>query len=213
MDALTGAEALAEVPQWVEWGVAGRALSGGEPSGDRHTIRQFVGGVLLGVVDGLGHGPEAADVAGIAVDTLEHYPEEPIVPLVRRCHEALRGTRGVAMSLASIDVVDGTMSWIAVGNVEAVLIRGEPEAVARSERIVLRGGVIGYQLPLLRASITAVQAGDTVVFATDGIRSDFADGLTPFGSPQLNAEEILAEYGKLSDDALVLVARYLGRGA
>jgi serine phosphatase RsbU (regulator of sigma subunit) len=210
MDALSRAEVVAQAPRWIEWGVAGKALGKDEPSGDQFSIRQFGGGVLLGVVDGLGHGLEAAAAAGIAVDTLEHHPEEPIVPLVRRCHEALRGTRGVAMSVASIDAVDGTMSWLAVGNVEGVLIRGEQEKVERSERILLRGGVIGYQLPSLRASITPVRAGDTLAFATDGIRSDFAEGLRPLGSPQGNAEEILAKYGKGSDDALVLVARYLG---
>jgi negative regulator of sigma-B (phosphoserine phosphatase) len=213
MGALSEAEVVPEPPRWIEWGVAGQALGKGEPSGDRFSIREFAGGVLLGVVDGLGHGPEAAAAAAIAVDTLEHHPEEPVVPLVRRCHEALRGTRGVALSIASIDAVDHTMNWLAVGNVEAVLVRGGRGVASGSERILLRGGVIGYQLPLLRASITPVRAGDMLVFATDGIRSEFAQALNPLDQPLQAAERILAEYGKDSDDALVLVARYLGGSA
>jgi negative regulator of sigma-B (phosphoserine phosphatase) len=210
MGALSSAEAVADAHRWIEWATAGRALGEGEPSGDQYVVRQFAGGVLLGVLDGLGHGREAADAADAAVDTLEQHPEEPIVPLVRRCHEALRGSRGVAMSLASIDSVDHSMTWIAVGNVEGVLHRRDAGAVVRWERLLLRGGVIGYQLPSLRASLTSVRTGDMLVFATDGLRSDFAEAIDPLASPRRNAERLLAEYARGTDDALVLVARYLG---
>jgi hypothetical protein len=52
--------------------------------------------------------------------------------------------------------------------------------------------------------------GDTLVMATDGVRSGFAADLPLHGSPQALADEILARDGKRTDDALVLVARYLG---
>lgn len=114
------------------------------------------------------------------------------------------------MSLASIDSVDHSMTWIAVGNVEGVLHRRDAGTVVRWERLLLRGGVIGYQLPALRASITSVRTGDMLIFATDGLRSDFAEAIDPLASPGHNAEKILAEYARGTDDALVLVARYLG---
>jgi negative regulator of sigma-B (phosphoserine phosphatase) len=210
MGALRSAEAVADAHRWIEWGTAGRALGDGEPSGDNHVVRQFAGGVLLGVVDGLGHGREAAAAAGIAVETLERHAEEPVVPLVRRCHDALRGSRGVAMSLASIDSVDNSMTWIAVGNVEAVLLRRDAGAAVKWERLLLRGGVIGYQLPALRASLTSVRAGDMLILATDGLRSDFAEAIDAQASPGRNAESILGGFSKGTDDALVLVARYMG---
>jgi hypothetical protein len=53
-----------------------------------------------------------------------------------------------------------------------------------------------------------MKEGDTLIFVTDGIRSGFARGLSTGDPPQLMANRILAEYGKGSDDALVLVARY-----
>jgi hypothetical protein len=49
-----------------------------------------------------------------------------------------------------------------------------------------------------------------LVLATDGIRSDYAEGLAVGESPQKAADRILAQYHKPTDDALVLVARYLG---
>lgn len=51
-----------------------------------------------------------------------------------------------------------------------------------------------------------------LIFATDGIRGEFTEALGTIGSLEQIAEQILAEYGKESDDAMILVARHLGRG-
>jgi phosphoserine phosphatase RsbX len=55
-----------------------------------------------------------------------------------------------------------------------------------------------------------VGAGDTLVFATDGISGDFLADVSAREEPQRLADQILARHGKGTDDALVLVARYLG---
>ncbi|MBI3303159.1 MAG: SpoIIE family protein phosphatase [Deltaproteobacteria bacterium] len=205
-------------PVLIKWGVAARALAGQTASGDLHVGTPFPGGVLVGVVDGLGHGEEAAAAANIAVATLAAYAHESVIPLLQRCHEQLKGTRGVVLSLASFNAQESAMTWVGVGNVEGVLWRADVDARPASVSIPLRGGVVGYQLPPLRAAVLPVTRGDLVVFATDGIRSSFAQGLplsdrllrqAPDG-PQHIADRILAQYGKNTDDALVLVVRYLG---
>jgi hypothetical protein len=73
----------------------------------------------------------------------------------------------------------------------------------------LRGGVVGYQLPALRASVRPISPGDLLVFATDGIRAEFAQGLVLGDPPQQIADGILARHLKGNDDALVLVARVI----
>jgi serine phosphatase RsbU (regulator of sigma subunit) len=173
-------------------------------------VTAFTDGVLLAAVDGLGHGEEAAAAAKIAVTTLEEFPGESVIALVNRCHKRLLESRGVVMSLASFDARDRTMTWLGVGNVEGVLRRGDA-GNQPPEVLLLRGGVVGVQLPPLSASIIPVVPGDTLVFATDGIQSGFADGLTVSDSPQHIADRILAQHGKGVDDALVLVARYVER--
>jgi phosphoserine phosphatase RsbX len=166
-------------------------------------------------VDGLGHGKAASDAARIAVATLENYAEESPSALVQRCHHALRGTRGVVMSLASIDVRGEMMSWLGVGNVDGLLLQPSASQPSR-QTLLLRGGVVGYQLPSLRTYQLAVTTGDSLIFATDGISSDFATGLSPGDSmlrhqpAQEIADRILLRFGKSTDDALVLVIRYLG---
>lgn len=194
----------------LDWGVATLTLPGQVESGDLHIIQPFAGGVMAGVVDGLGHGEEAAVAAKLAVATLSKNPEESVLSLVRRCHTALRGTRGVVMSIASFSVADEAMTWLGVGNVEGVLYRARARGAPDRESVLLRGGVVGYELPPLRAGLVPISRGDTLLFATDGIRSGFADGLPLAESPQRLADRILATHAKETDDALVLVVRYLG---
>ncbi|MEJ2726769.1 MAG: stage II sporulation protein E (SpoIIE), partial [Deltaproteobacteria bacterium] len=79
------------------------------------------------------------------------------------------------------------------------------------EALLLRGGVLGYQLPSLRVSALPVTEGDLLAFATDGIRGNFSEGLSPDDSPQQNTDRILACFCKETDDALVLVLRFRGK--
>ncbi len=100
------------------------------------------------------------------------------------------------------------MTWLGVGNVEGFLLRAAPNSPRES--VLLRGGVIGYQLPPLRATVLSLARGDTLVLATDGIKSTFADNLNLADPPQQIADRILARCNKDIDDALVLVVHYLG---
>jgi serine phosphatase RsbU (regulator of sigma subunit) len=197
----------------IEWGAAGRPLEEpgeGYASGDVHVVAPFQEGVLVGLIDGLGHGFEAAIAAQAAADVLSAHAGEPVQALIQRCHERLRKTRGAVMSLASFDQAKSSMTWIGVGNVEGVLLRAFPSADSRHESTSTRGGIVGYQLPPLRAYTVSISQGDTVILATDGIESGFSDGVNLQRGPQEIADSILAMYAKGSDDSLVVVARYLG---
>jgi phosphoserine phosphatase RsbX len=196
----------------IEWGVASRPLPGQPASGDLKVVKAFSDGVLVAALDGLGHGEEAATAAAVAVSILETHAAEPVMTLVQRCHEALRATRGVAMSIASFNLTRGLITWLGVGNVEGVLIRAKFTGAAAEVPLFLRAGVVGFQMPSLDVEVLPVYAGDTLVFATDGIHSDFAHGLARKFPPQKAAEEILARHGRATDDALVIVARYLRDG-
>ena len=193
----------------LQWGWAGTALE--DESGDLHVIAPFAGGVLVGLLDGLGHGAEAAAAASAAVPILEAHAAESVIALVQRCHEGLRSTRGIVMSLASFDSRASSMTWTGVGNVDGFLFRADDTAAPRAcEAIASRGGVVGYRLPQLHANTLRVAPGDTLVLATDGIRSGFTTGLATAPAPQEIAEYVIARFAKGSDDAHVVVARYLG---
>src|SRR5437870_10546056 len=152
----------------VEWGVASQTLAGEVQSGDKHVVKSFPHGALLAAVDGLGHGEEAAAAANMAVRFLQTSENESVISLLKRCHERLRSTRGVVMSVAAFNAVDETMTWIGVGNVEGVLLRADPTVVPGQKSLVSRNGVVGSRLPLLEAAIVPVMRGDTLFLATDG---------------------------------------------
>lgn len=193
--------------QLIEYGFAGMPLKGEEVSGDAHIIKPFPNGILMAVVDGLGHGYEAAQASLTAIATLKTHANEPIIPLVTRCHETLKGTRGVVMSIASFNSNNNIMTWLGVGNVEVILLREEENKLTKKSPL-LRGGVLGYQLPPLRETALPVKRGDTLIFATDGIRSGFEGGIKISDKPQQIAESIMKLFARGTDDALVLVVRY-----
>ena len=195
--------------QLLDWSAAILALKGETVSGDMYLICPFPNGALVAGVDGLGHGPEAAASAQVAVATLEANAGLDVVNLVRSCHEALKTMRGVVMSLAAFDQSKSTMTWLGIGNVEGRLFRASQAGSKIRENLLLRGGIVGHNLPPLIAITVPVSAGDTLIFASDGIRSDFAQHIDGMAPPQKLVSDIMTHSAKNTDDSLVLVARYL----
>ncbi len=199
---------MSDYLSFFEWGMASRPLADQEVSGDTYLATPSPAGVLVAVLDGLGHGEEASRAGEIAVSTLKRNAHQALAPIFQLCHAALLKTRGVVMTLASFDISNRTMSWLGVGNVEAVLLRGKQDMPRTRETLLLRNGVVGFQLPALRAATVPLIEGDLLALATDGIRDNFSEGLALADPPQQNANRILAGFAKETDDALALVLRF-----
>jgi negative regulator of sigma-B (phosphoserine phosphatase) len=191
----------------LEWGTATLPMNESRESGDLCVVLTLPHGMLVGVVDGLGHGAIAASVARRAVEILRRHAHEPLITIVGYCHAGLRHTRGAVMSLAFFHRSDNSMSWIGVGNVEGRLLRASPRSMNACEFLYLHGGTVGDRMPVLQERKLQVWPGDTLIFATDGIRRDFMGSNKAEETPSKIAESILKQYVTGSDDALVLVAR------
>jgi len=191
----------------VKWSIAHRPLNDAAESGDLCVVQPFPDGILIAVLDGAGHGGEAGAAGKVVAKILETHADERPISLLRLCHDGLRTTRGGALSVASIRTSEGFMTWSGVGNVEGILFRGDPIFRPRSETLVNRAGVVGRRLPPLAATVLPIEAGDTLVFATDGVSQGFTKLISPGAPPKRTADLILARHGKKSDDALVVVAR------
>ena len=131
----------------------------------------------------------------------------PLLDAVRYCHEALIGTRGVVMRHCVAGWRDETITWLSIGNVAGLLLRARN---MEREHVLMRNGVVGHRLPPLRAATQPLQRGDLLIFATDGVREDFGTEVRLDARPQDTADRLLARYGKVTDDALVLVGRWNG---
>jgi len=191
----------------VEWAVAFRPLDP-DASGDAYIARPLPGGILLGVVDGLRHGPAAFAASRDAIRFLESADVGRPLIVVKQCHERLRATRGVVLMLAWMDGTQDRMTWLGVGNVQGVLLRGHTKTDHGHEMLASRGGIVGRVLPPLRAGVVSLGAGDLLVLATDGIHLDFTDHVPRWGPVQAIADTILREQCTGLDDALVMTARY-----
>lgn len=188
-------------PTILDYGYESVRLPGQLESGDLHFVMGTSTGGLVGVVDGLGHGAEAATAAQLAIKTIEAYAEESVITIVKKCDEKLRKTRGAVMALASINTFDETVTLLSIGNVEGMLVRIDPSANPAYENIITRPGVVGYRLPPPIASVFSISRGDYLIFCTDGIREDFS---SPVSRNVRYAEDVLE---KLTDSQIVNLSK------
>lgn len=197
----------------IQWGAATEIHRGEDLSGDQYLVKPLASKMLIAVVDGVGHGAEAATASQTAISALEANAEQSIDALFKACHRKLAGSRGVVMTVALIDSALHSLTWAGVGNVEGRLLRADKESSHPEETLLLRSGVVGHNLPsTLNVSTLQVFKGDVLILATDGIRADFTTRLHIGRSAHQIANDILSRHNKGTDDALVVVARYRGGG-
>src|SRR5260370_3285716 len=106
-----------------EYGGAKFVVPGQGESGDQHLVCCNRNGILVAAIDGIGHGEAAANAARAAAALLRSSADEPIISLVERCHEKLRPTRAVLLSLAFIEPEHGMITWLGVRNTHRLFIR------------------------------------------------------------------------------------------
>jgi negative regulator of sigma-B (phosphoserine phosphatase) len=176
--------------------------------GDQYLVKELDDFTLVVVVDGLGHGSDAAFAAKKAIYTLEAHAKEPIETLFKLCNESLHDTRGAAMTIVKIDS-DYKLTYAAIGNVLGVCWKMDSNCKLRRESIFMEGGIVGCRLPSVVVKEIAMGAGDTFILATDGIKSQFEIEPPKFDSPQKIAEQIFSAYRNKNDDGLVLVLQLL----
>lgn len=197
----------------IEWAVAARAFPGQRVCGDHWVVFELGGGSggLFGVIDGLGHGSDAAAAAVCAAEVVGRTRDEPLERVLGQCHLAMAATRGAAITVVRIDFDTDILQWAGVGNVTGNLLARTPGGMSTGISVRLSAGIVGYRMPdVLSVGRVPVRPGNLVVLATDGVADGFVD--TPnFGAPAAGvAQDMLGRFAKDTDDALVLVARHRG---
>jgi phosphoserine phosphatase RsbX len=199
-----------ERPRLLESGAASRTRPGEADAGDLAVVTRNARGTLVAAIDGAGHGMEAVKAARAGAAVVRAHAGDDLFALVVRCHEALRPTRGVAMSIAFFPDGVRAVTWLGIGNVEGVVVGGDGAGPRPKFALRLAGGVLGHELPTVTRETLELRRGDVVVFATDGIEPSFVDSLRLAGPPQEIADRIADAHWRPTDDGLVLVVRYLG---
>lgn len=186
------------------WGAVCRAKQNQSISGDIYMIREHSETrLLIAVIDGLGGGQEAARAAQAAEQVIENHDDWPLQDLVQRSHTALHSTRGAVIGLLRLDQQGNRASFVGVGNI------GVQVYSRQTIKPISKNGILGFRLPALLELHYVFDPGDIFVLYSDGISSRFAlDGQIDIRQPaQRIADQILAIYGKHTDDATVVVIK------
>jgi serine phosphatase RsbU (regulator of sigma subunit) len=174
-------------------------------SGDAVVVRPLEEGLFAAIVDVLGHGPEAHDLA-LKIDAyLERYQSADVAGLLTRLHAYLRGTRGAAVGMCAFDAIAGSLEYAGIGN--TVLRRfGGAET-----RLVSQAGVLGQNMRTPRPQTLKLEDGDVVLLYTDGVADRFSerDCHDLFQQhPTEVVRQIVERFGKSHDDVGCIAIRY-----
>lgn len=180
-------------------------LAGETESGDAWAVARQRHEIALMMVDGLGHGPEAAKAAKAAVDALALQPGLRPAEQVEVCHTALRPTRGAALAVALLDPGKRQLRFAGVGNIGACIVDGGPR-----RQLVSHNGIVGHNMRKVQEFTLPCEPGALVILASDGITTqwdlDQHPGLVAC-DPAIIAAVLLRDYARGRDDASVLVQR------
>ena len=182
-----------------------RPCPGEKVSGDAVVIRPLEGGLFAAIVDVLGHGPEAHELALIIGEYLSRYPSSDIAGLMKRLHQHVKGTRGAVVGLCAIDEAAGRAVYAGTGNT-VLRCFGKTET-----RLVSLDGVLGQNMRTPRPQTLELEAGDLIVLYTDGVRDRFTSDEYPsifHHAPKDVARTIVERFGKDYDDAACIAVRY-----
>jgi len=188
----------------LETGLEILPMPGEQRSGDTGMIEAKDGLLTATLIDVLGHGDQAADLADKTSRALSAWGDLQPLDTIERLHQQFRGSRGMVASCASIHADTGILEYCGIGNISARIFG------SRTHQFVNRDGVVGYRMVSPKTHMFQLQAGDVFIMHSDGITSRFYN--EDIGSKldlpaQKIAEHIMHSYNKGTDDTSCLVVK------
>ncbi|MBF0101452.1 MAG: SpoIIE family protein phosphatase [Desulfobacterales bacterium] len=192
--------------QKIDYYIVKHSFSGWEDEcGDTGVVRVYDNQCFLALIDALGHGPEAHEVAVLAENfVLSHYTQS-LLDMMNGLHAHLKGTRGAVAAICRIDLINGNLNCISIGNI-GIKVYG-----SNSLKLISKDGVIGYMITAPKEHQLKLHPDTILVLSSDGLREHFDIEDYPglfTGSAQKIATEMLTVFDKGNDDASCIVLRY-----
>lgn len=173
--------------------------------GDGWGVTCLDAGLQVLVVDGVGHGPQAAEAALAARRTYEAHAHSSLADLMRLEDEALRQTRGAVLAVARIERQPGTVQYVGFGDVT-----GRVWSSSGSVSCVSKTGIVGAKIPSPEVYTYAWNQGALLVMHSDGLTSRWNVSDYPgldARHPTVIAAVLYRDHKRGNDDATVVVAR------
>jgi anti-sigma regulatory factor (Ser/Thr protein kinase) len=198
------------MPRLLDTGVVCVPIDGETACGDGWSVRQDAEHASVLLVDGLGHGPNAAEAADTAAAVFGASADRTPKETVALIHEALRATRGAAVAVAEIrrGAEGASVRVCGVGNTVSAIIGANG-----SRALPSMNGTAGLNVPAMQEFTQTWNQSDLLVMHTDGIttrwRLDAYPGLRT-RDPALVAGVLHRDFSRGRDDATVLALRLHG---
>lgn len=192
----------------IEFGTIVSPYPGETECGDRWAFARPNAGPTLLLVDGSGHGMQAAKAAELAVKTFLAYAERDCVQIIEALHRALAPTRGAAVAVARFDRARAEVQFVGVGNIVAALLGSDGV-----KRMVSHNGTTGHVAPRIRAFSYPVTSEPTIVLHSDGLTAKWDLAHYPGlirAHPALLAGVLFRDFRRGRDDACVAAMRVVG---
>jgi anti-sigma regulatory factor (Ser/Thr protein kinase) len=159
------------------------------------------------LVDGLGHGTEAADAADEAVDVFDRDPFAPLPAMLQNAGIRLQGTRGGAMAAARVDATRRILRFVGVGNIAAHLRSREAEG---GRGLVSHNGIVGGAVRKIQEFEYSCPVDGLLVLHSDGLQSRWSLERYPgllSRHPAVIASVLYRDFTRGRDDVTVAVVR------
>lgn len=189
----------------LELGVVCLPKSGEEVAGDDWLLEASSDYRTLLVVDGLGHGPNAARAARAAIDAFAAHSSETPAALMQICHGALAATRGAAGAVARVVPAKMHGSFAAVGN-----IAGRVEMTGERRQLVSHSGTLGHVMRRVQEFEFAFPAGALLILHSDGLATRWSSDDYPGLATKhagLIAGVLYRDHNRGTDDVTVVVLK------
>lgn len=196
-------------PPHSDWQVGAVCLpvAGEDECGDAFRLGEGARHILLCAADGLGHGPDAALASDPAVALAISCADLAPAAVIEKAHQVLRGTRGAAMAVASIDPARGVLDFVGVGNLAGCIFHDDAR-----RHLMSHNGIVGSNMRKVQEFAHEWGPGATLILHSDGIATRWDvnayQGLMS-RHPALIAAVLYRDFARQRDDAMVLVLRQL----
>jgi hypothetical protein len=180
-------------------------LRGEDECGDDWAVHVESGRVAALLVDGLGHGPEAAVAALAAMSAFRDVAADTPQSILEAMHTALHRTRGAALSVTVLDAARRTARFCGVGNVDGRVVADDT-----NRQLMPQSGIVGHTMPRMRLVEIPWPTGGRLVIHSDGISSRWQATQYPgllARHPALLAGVLFRDFARDRDDATVLALR------
>ena len=159
----------ADSGQVFEYATYGRPCAGERLSGDVALAVNVGDSLLVVLIDVLGHGPEAHELARKMAAYIEEKPVAVPSTMIENLDQVFKGSRGSVAGCAVLDAHSETLSFAGIGNPIFRILSS-----SRTVTLPVSGGIIGAGVRTPVNHRARLLPGDLLVGCSDGVSESFS---------------------------------------